>query len=102
MSDLTREELEVIADRIATKVATKVAEDVAEEAAARATERTLKMLGLDAANPLDSQADMAYVRKQRLASEKISAGVRWAIISAFLSGAAATLWVGLKAALTNG
>ena len=59
---------------------------------------TLQELGVDITDPIEVQKDFAFVRRQRVVSEKIGMGVRLAAIGIFVSGAMGALWIGIKAA----
>ena len=66
---------------------------------ARTIVRTcLRELGVDAADPLETQADFAFLRRQRLASERLGIAVKLALIGALVSGAFGALWAGLRLA----
>lgn len=64
---------------------------------ARTIVRTcLRELGIDAADPMETQADFAFLRRQRLASEKLGMAARLALIGVLVSGAAGALWAGIR------
>lgn len=77
-------------------------EEAAERAARQAVGEVLAALGIDTAHPHQMQADLVYLRRQRLISERIGIGVRLALVSALVSGTLAIVWLGLKAALKVG
>ena len=77
----------------------RLLQETAREAAREAVRETLLALGLDADHPHDMQADLVFLRRHRQISERIGIGLRLALVSAFVSGAAAMLWLGLRMAL---
>lgn len=63
---------------------------------------TLTTLGLDVADPeavLAAQADFAYLRRSRRGAEEIGKWIRRGAIGVAVTGFAALLWEGFKAAL---
>ena len=64
---------------------------------------TLVELGLnvgDARGVTEAQADFAFLRLQRRASERVTLFVKAAAVTTFVGGLMTMLWVGVKAALT--
>ena len=74
-------------------------DEAARRAAHEAVHEVLTALGMDARHPQRMQADLVYLRRQRLLSERIGIGLRLALISAAVSGVLAMLWLGVQAAL---
>lgn len=63
---------------------------------------TLVELGLnvsDARGVTEAQADFAFLRRQRRASERVSLVVKAAAVTTFIGGLMTVLWLGVKAAL---
>ena len=58
----------------------------------------LRELGVDAADPIETQADFAFLRRQRLASERLGMAAKFALIGVLVSGAAGAMWAGLRLA----
>ncbi len=59
---------------------------------------TLVELGVDAADPIETQADFAFLRRQRLASERLGLATKFALVGVLVSGAAGALWAGIRLA----
>lgn len=77
---------------------------MAEEAAQATVREMLTAMGIDMSSPekiIQAQVDFAYLRRSRRASEKVAAGVRTAVLAAFVSGLLTILWMGLKMALSK-
>ncbi|MEH6345002.1 MAG: hypothetical protein V7785_07955 [Bermanella sp.] len=83
---MRREELEEI---------TKAIEASAEKGVGKA----LISLGVDVGNPLEVQKDLAFVRRQRQASEQVTKLARRTIISLVIVGSLGVFWAGLKDAI---
>lgn len=80
----------------------RIAAAAAEAAADRTVRELLTTLGVDTSSPqsiIQVQVDLAYLRRQRQASERIAAGVRWAILTTVVTGFLSVAWLGLQAAL---
>lgn len=58
---------------------------------------TLTSLGVDQANPLEFQKDLAWLRDLRKASASARAKAGAAIIGILLTAAAAAVWTGIRA-----
>lgn len=71
---------------------------IAREAAREAIIEVLATFGIDR-NPIEAQADMAFIRAQRRVADKIGVGVKLAFIAGIVSGLLAVIWLGVKAAL---
>ena len=71
-------------------------ERIAKCAAAKAVDQTLERLGFDVAHPLEVQQDVAFLHKQRVASENIARIVRRSVIGLAVAGAAAVFLIGIK------
>lgn len=69
-----------------------------DDEARRIVRACLRELGIDAAEPLETQADFAFLRRQRLASERLGMAARLALIGVLVSGAAGALWAGIQLA----
>ena len=78
------------------------AQEIAETAAREAVERTFVKMGLDTRDPHEAQADMAYLRTQRKASERVGLALRVALYTTAVTGLLSMLWIGFKQAFTNG
>lgn len=52
-------------------------------------------MGVDVADPIDMQADFAFLRRQRQASEKFGMAVKIALLGALITAAVGGLWAGL-------
>ena len=75
--------------------------ELVKEAAREAVREMLSTYGFGN-DPQSSQADMAYLRAQRLLSDRLGTGLRFAIIGALVSGALAALWLGIRVMLKSG
>lgn len=73
-----------------------------EEEARAIVRATLQEIGVDVADPIEVQKDLAHLRSHRLASEKMGMALRLTMLGILVSGAAGALWVGIKAALYQG
>lgn len=62
---------------------------------------TLAEMGMDLSDSAEMQRDFVYLRRQRVATERIGIGVRLALIGALLSGGLAMLWLGARAAFNQ-
>lgn len=71
-------------------------ERIVSMAAKKTAEELFERLGLDIANVRDSQADFAYLRKQRLASEQITRLAVRTVVTLFLTGICAVFLLGIK------
>lgn len=71
-------------------------EDVAEEAAERGAKKVLLALGVDVNNPIDTQQDMAYLRKSREGYENTGKYITRTAIGIFVVGLCWALWEGFK------
>lgn len=63
---------------------------IADDAATRAVVVVFEKLGFDVEDWREYQQDMAFVRQQRLGSERIAIWTRRTMVGAFLSG---VLWI---------
>ncbi len=81
---MTKDEIEAIADRAAEKAVRLALPDL------------LRSLGIDASNPLDAQADMAYLRAWRLAVEKVRTQGMLAAVGVIITGIAGSIWYVVK------
>ncbi|WP_282609476.1 hypothetical protein [Pelagibius sp. Alg239-R121] len=75
---------------------------IAAAAAREAVERTFVKMGLDTRDPREAQADMAYLRSQRRASERVGMALRIAIYTTAITGLLSMLWIGFKQAFAQG
>ncbi|TQV80766.1 hypothetical protein [Denitrobaculum tricleocarpae] len=78
------------------------AHEIAAAAAEEAVERTFVRMGLDTRDPREAQADMAYLRTQRKASERVGLALRVAVYTTAITGLLSMLWIGFKQAFSNG
>jgi len=69
---------------------------VTDDEARKIVRACLRELGIDAADPLETQADFAFLRRQRLASERLGMAARLALVGVLVSGAAGALWAGIR------
>lgn len=53
-------------------------------------------LGIDVAEPIEVQKDLAFLRDHRLASEKLGMTAKITALSIIITAAAGLLWVGFK------
>ena len=70
-----------------------------EKAAENGTNSALARLGFDTENHLDTQADMAFLRQQRRASEQVTRVIRRSLIGIAVTGLISLLTVGIQHAL---
>ena len=70
-----------------------------EASAAKGVGKALLSLGVDVDNPLEVQKDLAYVRKQRHASEQVTKLARRTIIALVIVGSLSMFWAGFKDAI---
>lgn len=94
---------------------------IAEEASEKAVKEVLTQLGIDPSNPLSSQqdfvalrevralvgspdfqADLMHLRKWRLSVESVQSKGLITMVGILVSGAAAALWMGIKAMVGAG
>lgn len=78
------------------------AREIAVAAAREAVERTFEKMGLNTRDPREAQADMAYLRAQRRASERVGSALKAAIYTTVITGVLSMLWIGFKQAFTQG
>jgi hypothetical protein len=62
----------------------------------------LTEMGIDVADPTEMQADFVFLRRHRLAKEKIGVAGAVAIWGLVLSGIASLIWLGVQAAFGIG
>ncbi len=67
-----------------------------EASAEKGITKALLSLGVDIHNPIEVQKDLAFSRKQRMASEKVTQYTRLALIGLVVSGLSTVLVLGLK------
>jgi len=75
------------------------AQGIAKQAAREAVKETFVSMGLDTQDPKEAQADMAFLRKQRKASDRIGWALRMAVYTTVATGLLSMLWVGFKEVL---
>lgn len=63
---------------------------------ADSVKQTLLQLGLDATNPIETQADMKYLRDWRTSVESLRSKSFWAVVSTLLLGLMGLLYIGLQ------
>ena len=78
------------------------AREIAIAAAREAVERTFVKMGLDTRDPREAQADMAYLRSQRRASERVGYALKTAVYTTVITGVLSMLWIGFKQAFSQG
>lgn len=78
------------------------AREIAVAAAREAVERTFEKMGLDTRDPREAQADMAYLRAQRRASERVGSALKAAVYTTVITGVLSMLWIGFKQAFSQG
>ena len=71
------------------------------ESTEEAITTTLLKMGVDVGNPLEMQKDLAFARKQRLASEQVSQLTKRIIITTILVSSLGVFWIGFKDALKH-
>lgn len=77
-------------------------ENLVEKVATKAVRDTLLAIGLATGRDgdiVELQGDFAYLRKQRIATEKLSGHVRLTLIGMALSGIGYVLWEGFRMAI---
>ena len=57
---------------------------------------TLTALGMDAADPLAVQQDLAWVRQARIGSQQVKKVARRTVVAGGITGGAYLIWQGLK------
>ena len=62
----------------------------------------LTEFGVDVADPTEMQADFVFLRRQRVATERIGLGARLTLVSLFLTGLGSLIWLGLRATINTG
>lgn len=67
-----------------------------------AVDEAFTKMGIDTTNPIEMQADFKHLREWRLSMVAMRTKGMLAIMTIVVSGAAAALWVGFKATLTQG
>ncbi len=79
-----------------------IAEAAGREAAKETVKDMLLAMGMDvedADGVIEAQVDMAWLRRQRRASEQIAVWAKRTALGLVLTGAAGVLWLGLQQAL---
>lgn len=61
--------------------------------------QTLIQLGIAAADPMEMQKDMQHLREWRKSMESIKSKTLITVLTVFLSGVLAALWIGFKSVL---
>ena len=72
-----------------------------DSATVKATKNVLLQLGIDAAAPLEMQADMRFMRKQRLAAAEVEKKLRAGLLMALIAGVIALFMLGLEDTVKN-
>ncbi len=62
----------------------------------------LTEMGIDVSDPNEMQADFVFLRRQRLATERIGLGAKLTLVSLFLTGLGSLIWLGIRAAFPTG
>jgi hypothetical protein len=78
------------------------AQAIAAAAAREAVELTFVKMGLDVRDPREAQADMAYLRAQRKASERVGMALKIAFYTTAITGLLSMLWIGFRQAFSQG
>lgn len=65
-----------------------------------AVHETLISLGMNAKNPLQLQADMAFIRELRETTEKVKSRGLLALIGLLVTAICGAIWLGIKASLS--
>jgi len=76
-------------------------EKLVKKAAEDGTNNALARLGFDTENHLDAQKDMAFLRQQRQASEKVAVVIRHSLIGVAISGMVSLIVIGVQHALNK-
>ena len=71
------------------------------ELVGEAVTKTLTTLGIDAANPIEVQMDMAHLRASRKASETTKALVKKTAVPIIVVGVLAAIWTGFGDAISD-
>lgn len=66
-----------------------------------AVEQTLITMGMDASDPLQLQADMAFIRELRETSEKVKSRGLFVLVGLLVTAFCSAIWLGIKAALNS-
>lgn len=69
---------------------------VADEAAERAVKKTFLLMGVDPENPMESQADMVFLRATRQRCEGAEGKALITLVGLLVLGVATTFWAGFK------
>ncbi|MEY8241673.1 MAG: hypothetical protein RPT25_15105 [Cycloclasticus sp.] len=70
-----------------------------EAASEKGITKALLRIGVDIANPIEVQKDLAFARKQREASEQITRFTKRTMLGLVIVGACSMLWAGFTDAL---
>lgn len=62
----------------------------------------LTEMGIDVSDPNEMQADFVFLRRQRIATERLGLGARVTLVSLFLTGLGSLIWLGVRAAINPG
>lgn len=101
MTSMNREEVREIVDECLAKCPLMCEDEVS--ALVKSTVReTLTGLGVDHAQPLEFQKDMAWVRDVRRASAAARAKAAAALLGILLTAAAGALWLGVRSLISGG
>jgi hypothetical protein len=95
---MERDEIKRIVDEVFDEKRVMRADDVT-DVVREAVHETLLTLGVDAAQPLDVQQDMHFVRELRAASEKIQSRGLLVLVGILVTGLAGAVWIGIKSSL---
>jgi len=66
-----------------------------------AVQETLITMGMDAKDPLQLQADMAFIRELRETTEKVKSRGLFALVGLLVTALCGAIWLGIKAALNS-
>ncbi|WP_445357284.1 hypothetical protein ACJJIC_14745 [Microbulbifer sp. ANSA002] len=82
-----------------THLTEQQAEELARKAGHKAVEEVLEKLGVDVANVLEMQKDLAHLRQQRKAAEQVGVWARRILLGIFITSLCTTLWAGFLSGL---
>jgi hypothetical protein len=72
------------------------------EVVQEAVRETLVALGIDAADPIQTQADLAWLRRMRKATASAASKIGAAVIGILVTALAGAIWLGARALLRQG
>lgn len=78
-----------------------IMEDISKDAATKAVEEVLTRLGIDHADPIAVQKDLAHLREWREAMEAMKNKTLLTIVGVAVAGIIAILWLGIQTILSG-